>query len=86
MVTNADMHDIKEHYDVAIIDLPYGLFTPTTRQEQTGIIKKARDIADKLIIVTFEDMDNDIINAGFKIIDRCTVSKGKFTRYVSVCI
>lgn len=86
VVDNDDMRNIKEHYDVAIIDLPYGLFTPTTREEQTGIINKSRDIADKLIIVTFEDMDKDIIDAGFKIIDRCTVSKGKFTRYVSVCV
>lgn len=86
VVVNEDMRNIKEHYDVAIVDLPYGLFTPTTREEQLGIINKSRDIANKLIIVTFEDMDKDIINAGFEIIDRCTVSKGKFTRYVSVCV
>lgn len=86
VVVNEDMCNIKEHYDVAIVDLPYGLFTPTTREEQLRIIRKSRDIADKLIIVTFEDMDQDIIDAGFKIVDRCTVSKGKFRRYVSICV
>lgn len=86
VVVNDDMHNIKEHYDVAIVDLPYGLFTPTTRDEQLGIIRKSRDIADKLIIVTFEDMNQDIMEAGFEIVDTCTVSKGKFTRYVSICI
>ena len=85
IVSNEDMRSIQEHYDAAIIDLPYGLFTPTTIEEQTGIINKARDIADRVILVTFEDMDEIIINAGFKIVDRCTVSKGKFIRYVNIC-
>ncbi|NRW77833.1 hypothetical protein [Clostridium beijerinckii] len=30
VVTNGDMNEIEEKYDTAIIDLPYGLFTPTT--------------------------------------------------------
>ena len=93
VVVNEDMCNIKEHYDVAIVDLPYGLFTPTTREEQLRIIRKSRDIADKLIAYVkkmsythIEDMDQDIIDAGFKIVDRCTVSKGKFRRYVSICV
>ncbi len=80
-----DMHKIEEKYDVAIIDLPYGLFTPVTLEEQTNIINSARKIADKLVLVTFEDMDKYIEDAGFKIIDRARVCKGKFIRYINVC-
>ena len=77
--------DIEEKYDVVIIDIPYGLFKPTTLKEQTDIIKTARKIADKLVIVTFEDMDKYIKGVGFNILDTCYVSKGKFVRYISIC-
>ena len=85
VITNGDMNEIEEKYDVAIIDLPYGLFTPTTIEEQTALMRSARRISDRLVIVTFEDMDNYIIEAGFKIVDKSYVCKGKFKRYISIC-
>lgn len=80
-----DMHNITDKYDTAIIDLPYGLFTPISREEQVNIIKSARKIADNLVIILFEDMDDILISCGFKIIDRCIVSKGLFKRQVVKC-
>jgi len=85
VITYGDMHNIEEKYDVAIIDLPYGLFTATTIEEQTALMKTARRITNKLVIVTFEDMDRHIIEAGFDIADKCCVSKGKFKRYINIC-
>lgn len=85
VIISGDMHDIKEKYNVAIIDMPYGLFTATTLEKQTELIKTARKIADKLVIVTFEDLDKYIIQAGFDISDKCCVSKGKFKRYINIC-
>jgi Predicted DNA modification methylase len=85
VITIGDMHEIKEHFDAAIVDLPYGLFNPTTLEEQTAIMRTARRIADRALIITFEDMSQHIAASGFKIIDRCHVSKGKFKRYVDVC-
>lgn len=86
VITTADMREIEEKFDVAIIDLPYGVFTPTTLKKQTDIIKSARRISDKLVLVTFEDMDDIIEEAGFKIIDKCFVCKGKFIRHINICI
>lgn len=85
VVINDDMNKIEEKYDVAIIDLPYGLFTPTTIEEQVSLIRSARRISNKLVIVTFEDMDKDIIDAGFRITDKSYVLKGKFKRYINIC-
>ncbi|AWK50224.1 SAM-dependent methyltransferase [Clostridium beijerinckii] len=85
VITTGDMHNIEEKYDVAIIDLPYGLFTSTTIEEQTALMKTARRITNKLVIVTFENMDKHIIESGFDIIDKCYVCKGKFKRYISIC-
>lgn len=85
VITIGNMHDIEEHFDAAVVDLPYGLFNPTTLEEQTAIMRTARRIADRAVIITFEDMDQHIVESGFKIIDRCHVSKGKFVRYISIC-
>lgn len=84
VITIGDMHEIRKHYDVAIVDLPYGLFNPTTLKEQTDIMKTARRIADRAIIVTLEDMNTHIIESGFKIIEQSHVSKGKFKRYITI--
>ena len=85
-ITCKDMRHIKEKYDAAIIDLPYGLFTPTTLKEQTDIINYSRNITNKLVLITFEDMDEYIKSAGFNIIESSFVCKGKFKRFVRVCI
>ena len=85
VITSGDMHKIEEKYDVAIIDMPYGLFTATTLEKQVALIRTARRITNKLVIVTFEDMDKHIMEAGFNIINKCYVSKGKFKRYINIC-
>jgi len=85
VITNGNMHDIKEHFDVAIVDIPYGLFTPVSSEQQCDIIKSARRIADKLVIITCEDMDKALISEGFEIVDHCHVTKGNFMRTISIC-
>jgi len=85
VIENGDMHKIKEHFDVAIVDIPYGLFTPITLEKQREIIKTARRIADKLVIITFEDMDKALISEGFEIVDHCHIIKGNFIRTISIC-
>ena len=39
-----------------------------------------------MVIVTFEDMEEHIINSGFTIVDKCIVPKGNFKRYILICI
>jgi len=80
-----NMHTINEHFGVSIVDIPYGLFTAISKTEQTEIIKTARRISDKSVIITFDNMENAITEAGFRILQKCYVSKGKFTRYINVC-
>jgi tRNA (guanine10-N2)-dimethyltransferase len=85
LVTKQDMHEITETYQAAILDLPYGIFTHSTPQKQQALIKSLRHIAERCVIITFEDMDKIIEDAGFTIIDRATVNKGQFTRIIRVC-
>lgn len=86
VIDTADMRLLDKSFDTAIIDLPYGVFTSITREEQEEIIKSARRITKKLVLVTFEDMDDAIMAAGFRIVDKAMVSKGKFKRYINICI
>lgn len=85
VITNEDMHNIKQIYDAAIVDLPYGLFSIVTLEEQLNIIKDTRRIAKKGIFITYDDMEKYFISLGFTIMDKCHVDKGSLKRYITVC-
>jgi tRNA (guanine10-N2)-dimethyltransferase len=85
VITVGDMHTIEKHYDAAVLDLPYGVFTSIKPGEQLSLIKHTREIADRAVIITFEEMSETISGCGFIITDTCTVVKGKFTRHVYLC-
>ncbi|MGL6228732.1 MAG: TRM11 family SAM-dependent methyltransferase [Culicoidibacterales bacterium] len=86
VITCADMHTITKQYDVAIIDIPYGLYTPTTKQDQLEILKTAKRIAGKLILLTCDNLDELLLEAGFSQIETCAVNKNNyFTRYLCIC-
>ncbi|MDX1771108.1 MAG: RNA methyltransferase [Planococcaceae bacterium] len=77
--------EVKETYDVTIIDMPYNLYTHATPEEQLSILKSARPFSKKLVVVTIENIDHMIKDAGFDIIDRCVAKKGIFSREILVC-
>ncbi|WP_238988134.1 TRM11 family SAM-dependent methyltransferase [Filibacter tadaridae] len=77
--------DVVEDYDVAIIDMPYNLFTHITPEAQLEILKEARRFVKKLVVVTIETIDHMVDEAGFRIVDRCIAKKGLFLRQVLVC-
>jgi tRNA (guanine10-N2)-dimethyltransferase len=85
VVTHGSMHDVTDKFDAAVVDLPYGVFSPTTLEEQLAIISSTRRLADKAVFITFEDMDEHFKSAGFKVIDKCQTNKGKFIRYITIC-
>lgn len=85
-VTLGPIADIVEKYDVAIIDMPYNLYTHATPEDQADILRHARRISDKLVVVTIETIDEMIQKAGFEIKDRCVTKKGYFSREILVCL
>lgn len=85
VITICDINDTQDKFNVAIVDLPYGIFTQITTVEQLAIMKSTRRIADRMVIITFEDMAQQITSSGFHIDDRCTVSKGTFKRHIFIC-
>lgn len=86
-VTKTDMLNTTEHFDVAILDLPYGQSSLITRDEQIALIRKLKEISDRSVIITMDDMSHIIEKSGLKIIDKCKIKKSNtFSRYVTVCI
>ncbi|WNS75420.1 methyltransferase domain-containing protein [Bacillus sp. DTU_2020_1000418_1_SI_GHA_SEK_038] len=81
----ADIRDIKNQYDVAIIDLPYNLCSVITQEEKTEMLQSARRFAKRVVVVTVEPIDEILVNTGFVMIDRAVVRKGSFSREVIVC-
>ncbi|MBK3497091.1 RNA methyltransferase [Viridibacillus sp. YIM B01967] len=84
-VATGPIAEVVDNYDVAIIDMPYNLFTHITADEQLEIVKEARRFTKKIVIVTIDTIDHMIEEAGFEIIDRCIAKKGTFSRQVVVC-
>jgi tRNA G10 N-methylase Trm11 len=85
-VTTGPIADVRESYDVAIIDMPYNLYTHATPEDQQSILQHARRFAEKVVVITIETMDRMIEAAGFTIIDRCVANKGSFSRQIIVCV
>ncbi|MFT8320754.1 MAG: RsmD family RNA methyltransferase [Bacillus sp. (in: firmicutes)] len=81
----ADMRNIENHYDIAIIDMPYNLCSVLPADVQLEMLRCARLFADKAVIVTVEEIDSFIHEAGFSIKDRGIAKKGRFKRQVLVC-
>jgi len=84
-VQKIDMLDTTAHYDVAILDLPYGQFSFVTKEEQLALLQKTKEISSRAIIVTMEDMSEAFHSIGYTIIEQCQIKKSNaFSRYVSI--
>lgn len=84
-VTLGPIEEAQGHYDVAIIDMPYNLFTHSTEEAKSSIIENARRIANRVVFVSSEMIEAQVLAAGFTIVDRCDVKKQRFIRTVLVC-
>ncbi|MCD8509557.1 MAG: RsmD family RNA methyltransferase [Bacillus sp. (in: Bacteria)] len=81
-----DMRQINKRYDTAIVDMPYNLCSVLSVDEKLEIIKAAGRMANKIVFITVEKLDEHIKEANLSIVDRCTVKKGShFQREVIVC-
>lgn len=84
-VTTKPIADVTGQYDVAIIDMPYNIFSRASAEEQYAILVEARRIAKKAVIVSIETIDDILDEVGFKIVDRCEAKKSNFIRQILVC-
>lgn len=85
-VKNMDIGDIEEQFDLAIIDLPYGILSITSHDEIMHILKSATKITKEAVIAAVSDISEDLKSVGFIVQDYAVVPKGHFKRYIFKCI
>ncbi|GFZ81167.1 methyltransferase [Paenibacillus marchantiophytorum] len=73
-------------YDALILDMPYNLCSKLPEDEQLDMLRAARRVAWRAVIITTEQIDALIEQAGFRIDERCIVQKSNFSRQIIVCV
>ena len=87
-ITTGDIENIKDRFDASIVDLPYGNFSFKDDENQLKIIRNAKRISDKVVLVSSEDIREELGKQDLKIIDQCKIGKNTnsaFWRYIWVC-
>lgn len=81
-----DLFSLDGKWDAAIVDLPYGLFSISSIEEQVSIIRKVSAITDRMIIASIINFDKEIESEGFNVIDSCSIEKrSDFKRMLTLC-
>ncbi|WP_230986492.1 TRM11 family SAM-dependent methyltransferase [Cohnella fermenti] len=85
-VSLGSIEDIREEYDAAVIDLPYNHVTRISEDSERLILREARRIARRAVVISHRDIAKELAEAGFAIEDRCEARKGSsFVRHIAVC-
>lgn len=83
-----DMLEIRESYEVSILDIPYGIMSHTDEKLQYQLISKCHEISNVLILVASEDMGKMLKEAGFSNLKQITIKKhnnASFNRHIFIC-
>lgn len=84
-VTKGSIADVKDYYDVAIVDLPYNIYSHLSPEQEYDIIQHARRIANRVLFVSIKPIDDLVQKAGFTITDRSVAKKSTFVRFILLC-
>lgn len=80
-VHRSDIKDLDKQYDVALIDLPYNLFSKSDDKIIEHIILCSSKIASKLIIVSTTDIKSILKKTEFKLVNFCSIQKNGNTKF-----
>lgn len=85
LVELGDLRDITAKYDAAIVDMPYNHCSVMSIETRQEMLKAVLRFSDRTVIVSSEQLELDIVQAGGHIQKKCTVRKGSFVRSVWLC-
>lgn len=85
IIERRDMHDIHEFFDVAIMDIPYGIFSSVPYEEQLSLIQYIPYIAKRCVLITHKDFTKEIEKSHMKVNNKATIQKGSLTRHIYLC-
>ncbi|MEG0276329.1 MAG: hypothetical protein RR630_04795 [Coprobacillus sp.] len=85
LVKKQDIHTLDKHYDVTIMDMPYGVYSPFSYQQQLSLLKASLSLAPRFLLVSHIPFNKELEDLGYTVIDRCSIKKGNFQRYMTLC-
>ena len=85
VIQKQDMLTIDKKYDVTIIDIPYGVYSPFSYEQQLELLKGTLSLAPKLLLVSHIPMNQELEAMGYTILDQAMIKKGNFQRYMTLC-
>jgi len=84
LIQKRDMRTLETTYDVTIMDIPYGVYSPFTLEQQLELLRGARRLSLKLVLVSHIQMNEYLVDLGYRIIDQAKIKKGSFLRYITL--
>lgn len=85
LVQVRNLHEITGQYDVAILDIPYNLYSDITAAEQQAMLVSCRRFAKELILISYEPMALMLDQAGWQVHDHARLTKMKMQRFIYCC-
>lgn len=79
------MLTIQKTFDVTILDIPYGVYSPFSYEQQLELLKGTLSLSPKLLLVSHIPMKQELEAIGYTILDQATIKKGNFQRYMTLC-
>lgn len=84
LISRKDIYDIREYYDLSIIDVPYGVYHYIPKEIQLALIKQSISISRRCVAITHLDFCDEYKKTGLQIEKLCYYRKGNFYRYLTV--
>ncbi|MEK3882327.1 RNA methyltransferase [Paenibacillus sp. PL2-23] len=84
VVRLGDMREEKGLYEGAVLDLPYNLCSVLLEKDAMLMLEALRRMARRAVVVSTEPMLEQLAGAAFTVQDEARLSKGSFTRYITV--
>ena len=85
LIQKKDMLTIQKTFDVTILDIPYGVYSPFSYEQQLELLKGTLSLSPKLLLVSHIPMKQELEAIGYTILDQATIKKGNFQRYMTLC-
>ncbi|MCD7894762.1 MAG: hypothetical protein LUG60_13830 [Erysipelotrichaceae bacterium] len=81
LIQKKDMREITEIFDVTILDIPYGIYSPFTYEQQLDLLQHIT--SKELVLVSHISMNQELEDMGYYIDNQAKINKGNFVRYIT---
>lgn len=79
----ADIEDTPIRADVAVCNIPYGIFCHYVRDDLTDLVTHLKRVAPKMTIIASKPLDQAVAEAGCRLVRSLEVRSDAFCRYVA---